>query len=257
MANRMADPLHHARIGPWTLHTRLGMGGMCEVWQAIHADSGERAAVKALRQEQVGRKPAEKALEREGAFLAQGLGAAPTLRRTGTVAGRPALVMEFIDGDPLHRLLGPQGLADGLARFAELCGLVAELHRGGVIHNDLKPENIVLRRDGRLRLLDFGSATRNEPLWKRLLYRKPEVVHGTPPYLAPEVALGEMPTPASDTWSLGVIAHVLLCGSPGRPPIARRRPDLKPNAAMAIDRCLDEDPKRRPAAADELVLALR
>ena len=202
------------------------------------------------------------------------------IHRVGEVEGRPYLVAEYVRGQPLDAVTKPLPwervlrIARGLAR-----GLAAA-HRQGVLHRDLKPSNIVVTELGETKLLDFGLAkliTEFEPVEDngddtrtRELPRpradasltNPDLIVGTPRYMAPEVLTGEPSSRRSDLFALGVVLYELCLGKvPERsgdralPPV-RGVEGVNVRLAEIIDRCVSIDPEQRFASADELLDAL-
>jgi WD40 repeat protein len=237
------------RVGAWLLLARLGAGGMGTVWLAERADGcyEQRVALKLI-EHGVADAGLLRRFELERQVLAE-LDHPGLIRLVdgGTTAdGRPFLVMPFVDGIPLDRSSAQRGL--GLAARVELveriCDAVEHAHRHGVVHGDLKPQNILVDRRGAPVVLDFGIAH---------LLRARSVGDGTDPgskawtpaRASPEQVRGEPLTPASDVFALGVLVRELTTGvGPG--PGCGPRGDL----ARIVQRATEEDPARRyPGAA--------
>lgn len=231
-------------IGRYRLVRLLGAGAMGVVYEAEDPDLDRRVAVKLLR-------TAAGDLREEARMLARL--AHPNVvavYEVGTSAGRDFVAMEYVDG---------QTLADWLAerprRWQEVAGTIADAARGlaaahaaGIIHRDVKPSNLLVGRDGRVRVTDFGLATRS-------LDHDREIV-GTPRYMAPEVKRGDAGHAASDQYSLGVTFEQALPSDAPRwlRSIAARamapRPDARfPDLAALIAEL------ERPRAGRRLVIA--
>src|SRR5262249_33572147 len=119
-----------------------------------------------------------------------------TLHAVGEHEGRPYLALEYLDGESLRVRLaaGPLPMKKALRSCRAVADAIAEAHRRGIVHADLKPENIIIPRDGRVRVVDFGVA--------KLMDGKAKAASGTPAYMAPERWRGAPPTGAIDVWSL-------------------------------------------------------
>jgi serine/threonine protein kinase len=195
---------------------------------------------------------------------------------------RGYLVMEYVDGHPLlahMRAAGRVSVASGLRYLKEVCRALALVHGQGAVHRDLKPDNILLDRRGIVRVVDFGLAAFTD---RRLGFAPGSM--GTFTYMAPETLLGQA-TPASDVYSLGLLAYELFTGggphltapwssedSPARQRENERiKRDLRfpaPSAShnelrndhrwldVVILRCLEADPARRFCDAGQLIAAL-
>jgi eukaryotic-like serine/threonine-protein kinase len=176
------------------------------------------------------------------------------------------LTMEFIDGQTLAEKLreGPLGKNEARTIATQLCAGLAEAHRHGVIHGDLKPNNILLARaaDGSARVVitDFGLA-------RALSAHDPAVMSvepgGTVHYMAPELLKCQRPTPASDVYALGVILHELACGRkpfetdlPIEERLTRQPAMLKRPWGRIIARCLEPNPALRCSTVSEVSAAL-
>jgi tRNA A-37 threonylcarbamoyl transferase component Bud32 len=209
------DPTPGGTIGVYHLRSKLGEGATGEVFAAEHALIERRVAVKVLRARMV----SEPAVESRFLFEAR---AASRIRHPNVVevtdygvlaSGSPFIVMELLEGDSLERRLSSgramePAVALRVARATAL-GLGAA-HDGGVIHNDLKPSNVILLRDGsdeapRLKIVDFGAASLTGAA-------DDGVVVGTAAYMAPERICGEPSDVRSDTYSLGVMLYRMLSG---------------------------------------------
>ncbi|MEZ5401990.1 MAG: protein kinase [Bryobacteraceae bacterium] len=243
-----------SHAGPYLLVRELGRGGMGAVYQAIRTD-GEFLHTVAVKLVKRGM-DSDAILRRfraERQILA-GL-SHPNIARLldgGTTAdGRPYLVMEYIDGEPLLTSAARRQLSvrDRVELFRPVCRAVDFAHRAHVLHRDLKPGNVMVTGDGQPKLLDFGIA-------KLLL---PELVAGdapetetgarlmTPGYASPEQVTGGDLTAATDVYSLGVLLFELLTGE---------RPFSSiPRNAADVGRAIAEDtaPKASDAAADPRV----
>ena len=269
----VVDALINAAFGPYILRERLGQGGVASVYRAEHRDDRSSLAVKVLHQHLVEHKEQVKALRTEFDILSSlGHNGLPAARRFGAVSGRPAFAMELIKGQAVHLLLAERQRFDVMGTLLAAVSIVAHLHKSGIIHNDIKLENLILTPQGRVALIDFGNARkRKRGLLRRLLppARGGKAIFGTASYLAPELILGNEASTASDCYALGVCAHWLLAGSP--PFSATRRTKMLNNAvrqdaesllirlpglpsplAAAFDRCLAKDPDDRPHDAIEL-----
>jgi eukaryotic-like serine/threonine-protein kinase len=187
-----------------------------------------------------------------------------TLYELATDGERAYLVSELIDGETL-RSLGRRGeLTDRLVAEvgADACAALAHAHRNGVVHRDVKPENILVAAGGEAKLVDFGIA---RITGERTLTASGDVV-GTLAYMAPEQADGLRPGPAADVYSLAITLYECFCGEHpllregpaataraiGEPliPLGDVRPDLPVALTETIDAALDPDPELRPLASE-------
>jgi serine/threonine protein kinase len=251
--------------GRYEVERTLGGGGMAVVYLARDTDLGRPVALKVLAENLTDDDELRQRFVRE-ARLAARLSHPNVVRvyDAGEQDGRPYIVMECVDGESLAELLRRQGRLDA-DRVVELglqaCAGLEHAHRAGLVHRDVKPANLLLTRDGTLKVADFGIAhavggTRVTAVG---------TVLGTATYLSPEQAFGEPVTPASDLYSLGTCLYELLAGDPpyghetlgelfsrreaGPPPGLHGVP---PELESAVRQCLERDPHDRPASASEL-----
>jgi serine/threonine protein kinase len=161
----------------------------------------------------------------------------------GEADGRPYIAMELVDGETVADLIARRGTlppGETSALGAQAARALAAAHAAGLVHRDVKPHNLLLRRDGLLKLGDFGIAVGLEGT--RLTVAG--TVLGTAAYLAPEQARAEEVTAAADVYALGLVLVELLTGRPDRN--ARVNGVLGPT----IRRCLETNPRLRPSAAE-------
>ncbi len=205
---READAPPPPTVGGWTLGRALGRGGSSTVYDAWRADGPDaRAAVKVARAGGPG-------FGDEAAMLARAAGpGVVALLDAGTLSdGRPWLALERLHGEPVTAHVRRLEGCDRMRLFARLCEAVGHLHARGVVHADLKPSNAFACDDGRVLVLDLGSAV-----------GEGVVAPGramTPEFAAPEQITGGPVTPATDTYALGLLLHEMLCGRAARVPWA-------------------------------------
>ncbi len=206
-------------FGAYTLVSPLGRGGMGSVWLAKRSDGrfeGE-AALKLLNASLVGR-AGEARFRREASILARFRhpGIANLLDAGVTPEGQPYIVLERVDGEPIDAYGDSRGLAveDRVRLFVDVLDAVAHAHANLIVHRDIKPPNVLVTRDGRVKLLDFGIAklldTESAGAATALTREGGRAL--TPEYASPEQVTGEPITTASDVYSLGVLLYVLLTG---------------------------------------------
>ncbi|HZT52763.1 MAG TPA: serine/threonine-protein kinase [Gaiellaceae bacterium] len=189
----------------------------------------------------------------------------------GQDGGRPFIAMEYVEGETLAELLarrGPLPPAEVAALGLQACHALAAAHAAGLVHRDVKPQNLLLGRDGTLRLGDFGIAAGHDGT--RLTVAG--TVLGTAGYLAPEQARGEQVTAAADLYALGAVLYELLRGEPPRraaslaalatgsgpapQEVARRLRGAPAELVAAIADCLAPQPDERPPSAAALARRL-
>ena len=241
-----------SRFDCFVLEKVLGCGGMGEVWSARDLELERRVALKFLR--------AQTASEIDTAGIVREAQAASALNHPNIVTihgvvrseGIAAIVMELVEGRSLALLRkAPAATGEILAIASQIAQALAAAHGHGIVHGDIKPENIVLRHDGYIKVLDFGLAQRvianGMPGARRPGF-------GTMRYMSPEQARGESLTPASDIFSFGLVLFELAAG---RHPFADQSP------ADAMNSNLKHTPPapssinpRIPSAFNALILAM-
>lgn len=200
----------------YKLIEQIGAGGMAVLYKAEDLELGRTVAVKVLRPSLVGDPEFLVRFKREAR-------AAANLSHPNIVTVHDVgqdgpnthyIVMEYVPGQNLKQLIRVQGAFEvdtALAIVVEVCKGVGYAHRAGLIHCDLKPQNILITPDNRVKVTDFGIA-RAFSAAQAETDEVEEVVWGSPHYFAPEQAAGEPPTPASDVYSIGIITFELLTG---------------------------------------------
>ena len=262
------------KLGPYTLHEMINSGGMSEIWLATD-DAGTPVAVRLMRNNS-----AFAFTERKrfltGCEVLQKVSGHPLIIgyvEHGKIEGELALVMEYVEGDNLKLLMNNQDpmLAENVAEvLIQTATSLEHLHDGGFIHLDFKPENVLLTRNGGLRLIDFDLA-QPIPNPPRKLDKNP----GTPHYMAPEQLLREPVDHRADLWAWGVSAFELLAGRkpfPGETAddvlrgqlnrndfrsLSDLHPDLPKGLERIIMRCLERNPDKRYPITSVLVHELK
>ncbi|MCP3957387.1 MAG: serine/threonine protein kinase [bacterium] len=243
VAVRAPESLAGRSMGRYRILRRLGRGGMATVYLAARdRDFRKQVAIKVFGHDRR-RGDLLRRFEHERQILA-GL-EHPYIARLidggSTPEGLPFLVMELVDGEPIDLYCDCRRLSidQRIDLFLRLCEAVSYAHRRLVVHRDLKPSNVLVTRDGVPKLLDFGIAKLLEDDGDSL-----ETVAGhrlmTPAYASPEQVLGQPITTGSDVYSLGVLLHVLLCGTLPYPGSHRRRD---------VERAIVEDDPVAPSVA--------
>ncbi|MEH1013983.1 serine/threonine-protein kinase [Micromonospora sp. CPCC 206060] len=196
----------------YRLDTRIGAGGMGEVWRAVDEVLGRVVAVKAMLPE-VADEPsfARRFLVEAKSMASVNHPAVASIHDYGRSDGITFLVMEFIDGESLSQVLGRHGrltAADTMRFIAQAADGLQAVHDCGIVHRDIKPANLLIRRNGSLLITDFGISRTEDGTHLTVS----GAVLGTPTYLSPEQVLGQPATALSDVYSLGLTAYECLAG---------------------------------------------
>jgi len=249
----------------------LGRGGMGEVYRATDLALGQSVALKFLPQEAA---QDQRLLERfHGEVRVARQVSHPNVCRVydiGQAEGMPFISMEYVDGEDLASLLlriGRLPATKALETARRLCAGLAAAHDRGIMHRDLKPQNIMINKRGDVVIMDFGLAALADQL------SGAEARHGTPAYMAPEQLKGAEVTAKSDIYALGLVLYELFTGhrpydantvkrllhqqeSAHLTSMASIAADIDPAVEKAVRRCLDPDPAKRPANALSVAAAL-
>jgi serine/threonine-protein kinase len=255
--------------GRYRLIGRIGAGGMSVVYKAQDVALGRLVAIKILHESLTGDPKFVENFRREAQAAASlSHPNVVTVHDVGQDGSRHYIVMELVEGEDLKttvRNWAPLPLANALDLAIQICKGVGYAHRAGFVHCDVKPQNVLVTKDGRAMVADFGIArviseatiTRGDSSW------------GTPHYFSPEQAAGQSATPASDVYAIGIVLYEMLTGrlpfqadSPAAlalkhlteepPPITDLNPNVPLPVARIIHKVLSKEPSARYRTADQL-----
>ena len=280
------NPLEGRTISHYKILEKLGAGGMGEVYLAEDTKLGRKVALKLLSQEYIADKDRLHRFEQE-ACAASALNHPNilTIYEVGTDDGRHFIATEFIDGWTLRQRAGGTVLDTRtvLDIAIQIAGALEEAHAANILHRDIKPENVMIRRNGHVKLLDFGLAKLTEKehtpsdaeaSTRMLVQTDTGVVLGTSRYMSPEQTRGQTLDVRSDLWSFGVLIYELIAGKPpfdGQtptdvlvaitqkepPPLARFASDVPAELEWIINKALRKDRDERYQTVKELLTDLR
>jgi serine/threonine-protein kinase len=273
-----------SRVGRYEIRAPLGKGGMGEVYRAHDPQLGRDVALKIL--------PVEVSAdaERMRRFVQEAKAASSlnhpnilTVHEIGEQDSTRFIATELVAGVTLRERLarGPMELAEALDVAAQAASALAAAHAAGVVHRDVKPENLMLRPDGYVKVLDFGlakvapaPAPADAPTQTGLA-TEAGVVMGTARYMSPEQACGLPVDARTDVWSLGVVLYEMIAGRlpfegantsevlaailtrSEAPPVARFAPGAPPDLERIVSRALAKDREERYHSMQDLALDLK
>ena len=263
-------------VGPYRILGRLGVGGMGAVYRAYDERLRRQVAIKHIPPE-LGDDRSRQRLKRE-AQAAAGL-SHPSIVQIFDIfehQGVDWIVMELVEGVTLHSLIedGRLGLAEAVGLSREIAEGLAEAHRKGIVHRDLKTENVMVTRALHAKILDFGLAKQMRMDQTEATLTGIGLVLGTGRAMSPEQAMGEDVDTRSDLFSLGTLIFeavtrrspftgtsvyntlTRVCSSPHEPARAIN-PRVPTELSNLIDRLLEKNPEHRPQSAGEVVVELR
>ncbi len=248
----------------------LGKGGMAVVYRARDRMLERLVAVKVLREDLSGEKAFQERFRQEAKAAANlSHPNIVTMHDFGLDQGQLFMVMEYVPGTDLKTLIKQRGRfnpEEALPLLIQACAGIGYAHRAGLVHCDVKPQNMLVTPDMRLKVADFGIA-------RALATIHPEehsdLVWGSPQYFAPEQATGAAPAPASDVYSLGIIMYELLTGAlpfqansavelarlhvEEEPPLLSEKiPEISPTLEQIQAKVLSKEPSQRYRTSDQL-----
>jgi predicted ATPase/aminoglycoside phosphotransferase (APT) family kinase protein len=270
-----------SRLGPYQIIERLGAGGMGEVYRAIDTRLDRPVAVKLLAASLAGTDDGRQRFDREARAISRlSHPHICTLFDVGREGEREYLVMELVDGETLQARIarGPLALDEAVERGLEIADALAAAHRGGILHRDLKPGNVMITGSG-AKLLDFGLAKMNEAALAAgatmaTAETQAGAVLGTVGYMSPEQARGAAVGPQTDQFAFGAILYEMLTGNRAfnrptsfetltailkedPPSLSVLAPHTPQPLAWLIEHCLAKDPARRFESTSDLLRDLR
>ncbi len=254
----------------YRLIARIAAGGMAVVYKAQDTMLGRIVAVKILR-ESFAEDPTFQARFQREAQAAAKLSHPNivTVHDFGMDGDKQYIVMEYVEGSDLKQLIRqgapftPQRVLD---ISIQMCAAIGAAHRAGLVHCDVKPQNVLITPEGRVKVTDFGIARALSGVSAAGVTTG---VWGTPHYFSPEQAAGQSPTPASDVYSIGVIMYEMLTGRlpfegdnqqqlalahlrDQPPPIGKLNPQVPAQLEQIVNRALAKEPSQRYRHADQL-----
>jgi serine/threonine protein kinase len=259
----------------YELLAQQGSGGMSVVYRAVDRSLGRTVAIKILRP----------SLTQDHSFIAKFQNEARsianlthpniiTVHDVGSDGQTHYIVMELVDGQDLKKVINTVGalpLERALNLAIQICDGLGFAHRTGIVHADVKPQNILLTSNDIVKVTDFGIA---QALTDTQPQQKVDVVWGSPHYFAPEQARGEQPTPAADVYSIGILMFEMLSGQlpyagasqqalamahikDRIPNVTEFNPNVPESLAKIVHRVMSKQPNQRYQNADQLSNVLR
>ena len=274
MASEQSESVIGTTIGHYKITAPLGSGGMGEVYLARDKRLGRHVALKLLPAYFTGEDDRVRRFEQEArAASALNHPNILTIYDIGEIEGIHFIATEYVEGETLRSLMLRQKMSieETLAVAIQLAGALAAAHQAGIVHRDVKPENIMLRNDGLVKVLDFGLAklterpafaADSEPPPVAKVETNPGVMMGTLNYMSPEQARGIAVDTRTDVFSFGVVCYEMLANhSPFEgetasdaiallltaepPPLARYSPDVPHELQRIIGKALRKDREAR------------
>jgi Tol biopolymer transport system component len=273
----------NTRLGHYRVQSLLGAGAIGEVYLALDEERGDPAAVKVLKPEHTNSREHLRRFEREARIISSlNHPNILTIREIGREGATHFIATEFIHGWTLRQVIRhtPPGVAQSLDIAAQTLSALAVAHEAGVVHRDVKPENVMVRRDGQVKVLDFGLAKLADDLPRQPhlsgdstvsnVVTNSGAVIGTVAYMSPEQLRGLSVDARTDVWSVGVVLYEMITGrkpfadqSPADiivsilerepPPLTVYAPDCPGELQRIITRALAKDRERRYQTAGELL----
>lgn len=258
----------HAEVDHFRIKRKLGQGGMGEVYLAKDATLGRLVALKLIKPQLLQKVGAQRFLNEARVTAQLSHPNIVVIHYLGQFSGQPYLALEYLEGETLRERMESEASAPArvMRAGAAIARALEHAHSKGVRHCDLKPSNIIVSQDGRLRILDFGLAelvTASEADVPK--DSSTEKLIGTPAYMSPEQWNRKALTAAVDIWAMGVILYEMAAGKRpfhGKDEAALRERVTGSEVAPALEarelpaeiveliaQCLAKDPARRPAAA--------
>jgi len=260
--------------GRYQLLTRAGAGGMSVVYKGQDLILGRIVAIKVLHESLTSDEAFLRRFQKEAHAVANlSHPNIVTVHDIGQDGRRYYMVMEYVEGWTLKEVIGRQGEVVGsplaldrtLDLAVQICAGIGYAHRADLVHCDVKSQNVLVTRDGRVKVTDFGIA---RAMSETSLYQSGQV-WGTPQYFSPEQAAGEPPTPASDVYSIGIIIFEMLTGRlpfeadtqtalalkhmRSLPPLVSEfNPTVPPQLEQIVAKVLSKEPSGRYRTADQL-----
>jgi serine/threonine protein kinase len=282
VARRRLDLIDRT-LSHYHITAAIGAGGMGEVYRATDTKLGRDVALKVLPAEMARDPQRLMRFQREArAVAALNHPHIVTIFSVEQADGVHFLTMEFVEGQPLDRLIPEGGLpVDRIVDIGTaLAEALAAVHEKGIVHRDLKPANVMVTNEGRVKVLDFGLAKETRPLGSgeetqtRCVQTEAGVVMGTAAYMSPEQVAGEVVDCRTDIFSLGIVLYEMATGVrpfKGRSSaelvsailrdtprdIADLRADLPGDLARVVKHCLEKDPQCRARTARDVYNDLR
>ncbi len=266
-----------SRIGPYELGSKIGAGGMGEVYRATDTHLKRQVAIKVLPAAVAGDPERLLRFQREAEVLASlnhpNIATIHGLEKAGGVT---ALVMELVEGPTLAGRIaqGPIGVDEVLLTARQIAEALETAHEQGIVHRDVKPANIKLRPDGTAKVLDFGlakalervsqtdaEATDASTITSPVVMTRAGVVLGTAAYMSPEQARGQPVDKRADIWAFGCVLYEMLAGRAafardtvtdtlaavvsGKPDWTLLERRVPARVLRIVRRCLEKDPRQR------------
>src|SRR5215510_5271437 len=275
------------KVAHYRILEKLGAGGMGVVYLAEDMKLGRKVAIKILNDEFTTNKDRLHRFELE-ASAASNLNHPNilTIHEVGDDDGRHYIATEYIDGVTLRRKMAASSLEMPaiLDIAVQVASALEEAHNAGIVHRDIKPDNIMVRRNGYVKVLDFGLAKLTETIDRSpsdaeastrvLVHTDAGVVMGTSHYMSPEQARGKPVDARSDIWSLGVVMYEMVAGrtpfegetstdvivaitQKEPPPLARFAPNVPAELEWIVSKALRKDRDERYQTIKELITDLR
>lgn len=285
LADEKSPSLLGRTVGPYQIISLLGVGGMGEVYLARDERLERKLALKLLPRQFMHDPERVRRFEREArAASSTNHPNIITIYEIGHLDNLHFIATEYVDGQTLRRLIGrgPAEMKEALEITIQIAGALAAAHEAGAIHRDIKPENVMVRRDGYVKVLDFGLVKLTEPRSGRAVVTDPKdpartnpgVVLGTVSYMSPEQALGREVDSRTDIFSLGVVFYELVTGvlpfkgdstaslldaivHHAPLPVASVNPQLPLELERIISRALEKDRDLRYQTANDLGAELK
>jgi len=254
----------------YQLLERIGTGGMADVFRARDLMLERSVAIKVLHETYSDDQAFQDRFKQEARAAANlSHPNIVTVHDFGFDHGQLFIVMEHIPGKDLKTILRQRGrysVEEAIPLMVQACAGIGYAHRAGLVHCDIKPHNMIVTPDGRLKVTDFGIA---RALSTIMPDERADVVWGSPQYFSPEQAVGEAPSPASDVYSLGVVLYEVLTGAlpftaPSSEELARLHleenpippseyvPDIPSALEEIVLKVLSKEPAARYRTADQL-----